>query len=55
MEKKPTPKRIICNVHPVLHKKIKLAATFRNMTISRYILQAVAWRLENDSVKDNNV
>jgi uncharacterized protein (DUF1778 family) len=44
-------KRIIFSVDPDTHKKIKLAATKRNMSMSRYILQAVWVRLETEKNK----
>lgn len=42
------PKRLIINIEETLHKEIKLRATERNMSISDYVRQAVAWRLINE-------
>lgn len=49
-EEKQT-KRIALDVQAQEHKKIKLAAANRNMTIKKYVLEAVAWRLKSDKVK----
>ena len=46
MENKPkSPKRIIFNVDPEFHKFIKISSTNRNMSISQYVKEAIAWRL----------
>jgi len=42
------PKRIIFNVGDSLHQRVKIAATKRNISITRFVLQAVVWRLRND-------
>jgi len=47
---KKIPKRIIFNVHPTLHSEIKIAATKRNITMTKYILEAAAWRLKSEKV-----
>jgi len=48
-----TPKRIIFNVGDSLHQRIKIAATKRNISITRFVLQAVIWRLRNDEVGEH--
>lgn len=53
--KDTTPKRLILNVNEIIHKKIKLHATFRNTTITQYVLQAVIERMaQEDEINKGN-
>lgn len=50
-EEKKTPKRLIINVDENLHKKIKILATRRNMSIKQYVLESVVFRMQQDREK----
>jgi len=52
--KKSGPKRLIMNIKESDHRKIKMASTYRNMSITQYVLEAVAWRLRNEKFFDEN-
>lgn len=43
------PKRVIFNVDEDFHKKLKLASTDRKMSISKYVTEAIEWRLKRES------
>ncbi len=45
-----TPKRLIFNISESLHQKVKIAAAKRNISITKYVLQAILWRMKNDEV-----
>ena len=47
-EETKTRKRLILNVEPEIHQKIKIQAAKRNMTMSKYILQCLIWRLQGE-------
>lgn len=52
MEKKQKiVKRLIVDVESELHKKIKLAASNRNLTIKKYVLEALSWRLRGEKIE----
>jgi len=42
------PKRVIFNIKEDIHTDLKIAATRRNMTITQYVLEAIAWRLKSE-------
>lgn len=43
--KRKTPKRLLINISEELHKNIKMRATFRNVSIKDYVIQAVIERI----------
>jgi len=44
-------KRFIFTIPPDIFKQIRKAAFDRNISISKYILQSVVWRLLNEEVE----
>lgn len=41
-------KRLVIEISEELHKEIKTEAAFRNITIRKYVLQAVLERMKQD-------
>ena len=48
MEKRASPKRIIMNVPDELHKRIKLNATYKNISITAWILEAIVVKMQEE-------
>jgi|GEM_PF-4753464 len=48
MKDKLTQKRIIFNVDPKVHKRIKMIASQNNCTLTKYIMGAIYSRMNNE-------
>ena len=51
-EEEKLTKRLILDIPKELHHEIKSQAAWRNITIRRYVLQALLWRMEHDKKFD---
>ena len=45
-----TPKRLLIDIPEDVHKLIKERALFRNMTMRRWVLQAIKMRLDREEL-----
>jgi hypothetical protein len=43
-----TNKRMIFNIHPSIHEKVKKYALKKNITMTRYVLQAILEKMSWD-------
>jgi predicted HicB family RNase H-like nuclease len=48
-KERTTPKRLVLNIPEQLHQEIKQRALDRNITLRKYVLQALMTRIQNEN------